>query len=107
MAVEGSGISWVMTMARRRAMGHAGAAGDGRAAGLRPSGAAGVVAEPAMRSVLAHRGLATLPGPQREAVLLACCGDTRRQVADLAGVPADAVAERLREGLLGLSSRPQ
>jgi RNA polymerase sigma-70 factor, ECF subfamily len=104
---EGSGLSWVMTMARRRAMRHAGAAGDGRTAGLRPSAAAGVIAERAAGSLLEHRGLASLPGPQREAVLLACCGYTWRQAADLAGVPAGTVAGRLREGLLGLGSRPQ
>jgi hypothetical protein len=52
---EGSGLSWVMTMARRRAMSHA-AAGDGRAAGLRPSE---VVAERAAGSLLTHRGFAS------------------------------------------------
>jgi RNA polymerase sigma-70 factor, ECF subfamily len=104
---RGSGLSWVMTMARHHAMRHAGAAGDGRTAGLGPSGAAGVIEERAAGRLLEHSGLASLPGPQREAVLLASCGYTWRQAADLAGVPAGTVAGRLREGLLWLSSRPQ
>jgi RNA polymerase sigma-70 factor (ECF subfamily) len=99
----GSGLSWVMTMARRRAMSHA-AAGDGRTAGLRPSE---VLADRAAGSLLTHRGLASLPGPQREAVLLASYGYTRRQAAELAGAPAGTVAEQLRDGLLGLSHRPE
>jgi RNA polymerase sigma-70 factor, ECF subfamily len=100
---EGSGLSWVMTMARRRAIRHAAAASDGRTAGPGSSGAAGL----GTGSLLAHHGIASLPGPQREALLLACCGYTWRQAADLTGVPAGTVAERLREGLLGLSSRPE
>jgi RNA polymerase sigma-70 factor (ECF subfamily) len=100
---EGSALSWIMTMARRRAMSHAGAAGDGP----RPSGTAGGGAERVAGSLLGHSGLVSLPGPQREAVLLASCGYTRRQAADLAGVPVGAVAELLREGLLGLSSHPE
>jgi RNA polymerase sigma-70 factor (ECF subfamily) len=99
---EGSGLTWVMTIARRHAMRHAAAAGDGRPAGPGQSGTAGL----ATGSLLAHPGLASLTGPQREALLLACCGYTCRQAADLAGIPAAALAERLREGLLGLSSRP-
>jgi RNA polymerase sigma-70 factor, ECF subfamily len=99
----GSGLSWVTTIARRRAMSHAGAAaGDGPAGRPGPSAAAMVVAERAGAGLLAHRGLASLPGPQREAVLLACCGYTWRQAADLLEVPASTVAERLRDGLLGL-----
>jgi RNA polymerase sigma-70 factor (ECF subfamily) len=72
---EGSGTDWVMAVARRRAMSHAGAADNGRAAGL---GAAGAAAEPAEGSLLAHRCLASMPGPQREATLLAYCGCTWR-----------------------------
>jgi hypothetical protein len=53
-------------------------------------------------SPLADRCLASMPGPQREALLLAFSGFTRRQVADLAGVPA----ERLREGLPGAGQPP-
>jgi RNA polymerase sigma-70 factor, ECF subfamily len=77
---QGGGTDWVMAVARRRAVSHAGAAAE-RAAGSLP----------------APRCLASMPEPQREAVLLACCGYTWRQVADLAGVPV----ERLREGLPG------
>lgn len=96
---EGSGLGWIMAMARRRAVSHAGAAGDGRANGPGPSGA-----ERAGGSLLAHPGLASLPGPQREAVLLACCGYTCQQAAELTGIPAGTAAERLRQGLLGLGS---
>ena len=97
---EGSGLSWILTIARRRAVSHAGAAGDGRPNGPGPSGA-----ERDAGSLLAHRGLASLPGPQREAVLLACRGYTYRQAAELTGIPARTAAERLRQGLLGLSGR--
>jgi RNA polymerase sigma-70 factor, ECF subfamily len=100
---QGSGSDWVMAIARRRALSLVGAAGNGRTAGLRPSGAAGAAAERAEGSLLADRCLASMPGPRREAVLLAYCGFTWRQVADLAGVPA----ERLREGAPGLGSRPE
>jgi RNA polymerase sigma-70 factor (ECF subfamily) len=86
---QGSGINWIMTIARRRAMNHAGAERAGA------------------ESLLAHRGLAALPGPQREAVLLAWCGYTWRQVADLMGVPAGTAAGWLRDGLLELSNRPE
>lgn len=102
----GSGLSWVTTMARRRAVSHARAAGNGPAAGSGSSGAARVVAERAGPRLLAHRGLASLPGPQREAVLLVCCGYTWRQAADLLGVPASTVAERLRDALLRLGGFP-
>jgi RNA polymerase sigma-70 factor, ECF subfamily len=100
---RGSGTDWVMAIARRRAISHAGAAGNSRSPGLRPSGTAGAVAERADGSLLAHRCLASMPGPRREALLLAYCGFTWRQVADLAGVPA----ERLREGSPGLGCRPE
>jgi RNA polymerase sigma-70 factor (ECF subfamily) len=100
---QGSGTDWVIAIARRRAISHAGAAGNGRSPGLRPSGAAGAAAERAEGSPLADRCLASMPGPRREALLLAYCGFTWPQVADLAGVPA----ERLREGSPGLGSRPE
>ena len=102
---ESSGLSWIMTMARHRALRQAAATGDGLPAGLEASGTGG--AERAAGSLLAHRGLASLPEPQRAAVLLAYCGYTWRQVAELAGVPAATVAEWLRDGLLRLSGRPE
>ncbi len=98
---EGSGLEWVMTMARRRAVSRA-AVDNARATGLVPSGTPGVAKDRAMGSLPAHRGLASLPEPQREAVLLASSGYTWRQVAELLEVPAGTVAERLREGLLSL-----
>jgi RNA polymerase sigma-70 factor, ECF subfamily len=104
---EGSGLSWVMTIARRRALRQAGAAADGRAAMAATLARAGVAPERAAASLVAHRGLSSLPGPQREAVLLACCGCTWLEMADLTGVPAATAAERLRDGLRGLSGRPE
>jgi RNA polymerase sigma-70 factor (ECF subfamily) len=98
---EGSGLEWVMTMARRRAVSRA-AAGNARATGFVPSGTPRVAKDRAVGSLAAHRGLASLPEPQREAVLLASSGYTWRQVAELLEVPAGTVAERLREGLLSL-----
>jgi DNA-directed RNA polymerase specialized sigma24 family protein len=58
-------------------------------------------------SLPAHRDLASLPGPQREAVLLASVGYTWRQAAELLGIPAGTVAERLRDGLLALGNGPE
>jgi RNA polymerase sigma-70 factor, ECF subfamily len=103
---EGSGLEWVMTMARRRAVSRA-AVDNARATGLVPSGTPGVAKDRAVGSLPAHRGLASLPEPQREAVLLASSGYTWRQVAELLEVPPGTVAERLREGLLSLGRSPQ
>jgi RNA polymerase sigma-70 factor, ECF subfamily len=102
---EGSGLSWIMTIARRRAMSHA-AASDSHPAALGPAGKAEVMAGQGTGGLLAHRGLACLPGPEREAVVLASCGYTWQQAADLGGVRPGTMAERLRDGLLRLSSHP-
>jgi RNA polymerase sigma-70 factor, ECF subfamily len=102
---EGSGLEWIMTMARRRAVSRA--AVDNARAGLVPSGTPGIAKDRAVGSLPAHRGLASLPEPQREAVLLASSGYTWRQVAELLGVPAGTVAERLRDGLLSLGRTPE
>src|ERR1700761_5658983 len=83
---EGSGLEWVMTLARRRATSRAD------------------VAEWPGGSAPAQRDLASLPGPQREALLLASVGYSWRQAAELLGVPARTVAERIREGLLALGN---
>ena len=103
---EGSGLEWIMTMARRRAVSRA-AVDNARAAGLVPARTPGVAKDQAMGSLPAHRGLASLPEPQREAVLLASSGYTWRQVAELQGVPAGTAAERLRDGLLSLGGPPE
>ena len=97
--VEGSGLNWIMTMARRRAISQVRAARDGRTAWLEPAGAT-VETD----SLLLHPGAESLPGPQREGLLLAWRGHTWRQVADLMGVPPRMAAELLRESLLGPSS---
>ena len=103
---EGSGLEWIMTMARRRAVSRA-AVDNARAAGLVPARTPGVAKDQAMGSLPAHRGLASLPEPQREAVLLASSGYNWRQVAELQGVSAGTAAERLRDGLLSLGGPPQ
>lgn len=103
---EGSGLEWVMTMARHRAVSRA-AVDNARASGLVPSGTPGVAKDRTMARLPAHRGLASLPEPQREAMLLASSGYTWRQVAELLGVPAETVAERLRDGLLSLGTTPE
>ena len=103
---DGSGLEWVMTMARRRAVSRA-AVDNARATGLVPPGTPRVAKDRAVGSLPPHRGLASLPEPQREAVLLASSGYTWRQVAELLGVPAATVAERLRDGLLHLGSSPE
>jgi RNA polymerase sigma-70 factor (ECF subfamily) len=102
----GSGLEWIMTMARRRAASRA-AVDDAPTAGLRPSGTPGAAAEWTGGSLPVQRDLASLPGPQREAVLLASVGYTWRQAAELLGVPAEMVAERLRDGLLALGNGPE
>src|SRR6202035_3865788 len=59
----GSGLNWVTTIARRRAIDERAraAADDGPPAAPGPARAARVVAERAGPSLLAHRGLASLP----------------------------------------------
>jgi RNA polymerase sigma-70 factor (ECF subfamily) len=103
---EGSGLEWIMTMARRRAVSRA-AVDNARAAGLVPARTPGVAKDQAMGSLPAHHGLASLPEPQREAVLLASSGYNWRQVAELQGVSAGTAAERLRDGLLSLGGPPE
>ena len=101
---QGSGLSWIMTKARRRARSAAEVTGAGHRAGPAPAGETALLAARAASSPSAHRGLTALPQPQREALLLACSGYTWRQVAVLTGAPASTVAEWLREGLRGLGS---
>jgi DNA-directed RNA polymerase specialized sigma24 family protein len=102
---------WTLTAPREESGGREGHAvgGDERPAGPRPPGTGppGAGLERAAADLLAHRGFASLTGPQREAVLLASCGYTRQQAADVAGVPAETLAGRLREGLLRLNGGPE
>ncbi|HEY0932721.1 MAG TPA: sigma factor [Trebonia sp.] len=100
----GSGLNWIMTMARRRALSQA---GGGPAARPGSSPAAGAGAERTAGNLSAHRGIASLPGPERDVVLMASCGYTWHQLAERAQVPDDTVAEWLRDGLLKLSSHSE
>jgi hypothetical protein len=40
-------------------------------------------------------------------MLLACCGYSCPEIAELAGVTAETAARRIRDGLLELSNDPQ
>ena len=114
---DGSGISWIMAIARRRAV-RAVRRPPGRRAARRPDLAqlvldiseraglnwpgsldASLRGEPAGLPSEAV-GLASLPEPQRQALLLVCYGGySQRQVASLLGVPAGTVAGWIRDGL--------
>jgi RNA polymerase sigma-70 factor (ECF subfamily) len=106
---DGSGISWIMTIARRRAVG-AIRKPPGRRA-HRPD-LAQIVKDISERAGLDRPGkpeaglpdegvgLAALPEPQRQALVLICYGGYGQgQAASLLGVPAGRVAGWIREGL--------
>src|ERR1700722_5944810 len=108
---DGSGISWIMTIARRRAVGHLRTTRKpaGRRAG-RPD-LAQIVQDISERAGLDRpgnpqaglpaetAGLAALPEPQRQALLLVCYGGYGQgQAAALLGVAAGTVAGWIRGG---------
>jgi RNA polymerase sigma-70 factor (ECF subfamily) len=102
----GSGLAWIIAIAQRHAV---------RAARSMPArgpaaatGSAEAAAGPGERTgtaLLTHPGLAELPVPQREAILLACCGYTWPEIADLAGAPVGTVTGWLHHGLLRLNNQ--
>jgi RNA polymerase sigma-70 factor, ECF subfamily len=107
-AAEGSGMSWIMAIARRRTVAQVRAT---REAPRRPkrSQAAQVVQQVAGQAGLSLTGpsgapgadrLAALPEPQRQALILVLYGGyTQGQVASLLGVRSGTVAAWLRDGL--------
>ena len=120
----GSGMSWIMAIARRRAVGHVravrAAAGSGQNKGQNKGQGQGarrpqlsqVVEEVAERAGVspggkpAAGGLPPLPEPQRQALLLVYHGGyTQSQVADLIGVPDDTVSAWIHDGLPRLRDR--
>jgi RNA polymerase sigma-70 factor, ECF subfamily len=103
----GSGMSWIMAIARRRAVGHvralrAAANGNGRLSLAR-------VVEDVTEQAGASAGLLTgMPEPQRQALLLVCYGGyTQGQVADLLVVPPGTVSAWIRDGLPRLHASPE
>jgi RNA polymerase sigma-70 factor, ECF subfamily len=101
-----SGLAWIIAIAQRHAVRAAGlTVSRGCATGTESSRTIGKVGAQAGLALLTHPGIASLPAAQREAILLACCGYTWHEVADLAGVPVGTVAGQLHDGLLQLSRR--
>ena len=102
----GSGLAWVIAIAQRHAVRAARSmATRGPAVAAGTSEAPGELGEPTGTALLTHPGLADLPVPQREAILLACCGYTWPEIADLAGAPVGTVTGWLHHGLLRLNNQ--
>jgi RNA polymerase sigma-70 factor (ECF subfamily) len=106
-----SALTWILTMAHRRAIdrvrsARAAADRDARAGGLGPAPAFDEVAEVVearLEYEQVRRALTTLTDLQREAVTLAYYeGHTCREVAERLGVPLGTVKTRLRAGLIRL-----
>jgi RNA polymerase sigma-70 factor, ECF subfamily len=108
-SANGSGISWIMTIARRRAVGVIRKPSGRRA---RRTDLAQIVWDISERAGLNRpgnpeaglpdeaAGLAALPEPQRQALILVCYGGYGQgQAAALLGVPAGTVAGWIRDGL--------
>jgi RNA polymerase sigma-70 factor (ECF subfamily) len=109
---NGSGISWIMTIARRRAVGHLRTARKPAGRRARRPDLARLVEDISERAGLGRpgnpdaglpdeaAGLAALPEPQRQALVLVCYGGYGQgQAAALLGVPDGTVAGWIRDGL--------
>src|SRR5215475_6364579 len=106
---RGSGTSWVMTLAHRRAVDRV---RSERSHAIRELRAATAVidyddvieaVEASLDAQRVQRCLASLTPLQRECVNLAYYGGyTYREVAELLGVPAGTVKTRMRDGLIRL-----
>lgn len=106
---QGSGVSWVMTMAHRRAVDRV---RSERSHASREAKAASVVidyddvieaVEASLDRERVQRCLSSLTLLQRECVALAYYnGYTYREVAELLGIPAGTVKTRMRDGLIRL-----
>jgi len=116
---DGSGTSWIMTIARRRAVGHLRTARKPAGRRARRPDLARIVEDISERAGLNRpgnpdaglpdeaAGLAALPESQRQALVLVCYGGYGQgQAAALLGVPAGTVAGWIREGLPLLAARP-
>ena len=109
---DGSGISWIMTIARRRAVGFLRTTRKPAGRRARRPDLAQIVQDISERAGL-HRpgnpeaglpdeaaGLAALPESQRQALVLVCYGGYGQgQAAALLGVAAGTVAGWIRDGL--------
>ena len=108
----GSGISWIMTMARRRAVDHLRTTRKPAGRRARRPDLAQLVTDISERAGLDRpgnpeaglpdeaAGLAALPEPQRQALVLVCYGGYGQgQAAALLGVAAGTVAGWIRDGL--------
>jgi RNA polymerase sigma-70 factor, ECF subfamily len=111
-SANGSGISWIMTIARHRAVGHLRTARKPAGRRARRPDLARIVEDISERAGLDRPpmpdaglpgeavGLAALPEPQRRALVLVCYGGYgQRQAAALLGVPDGTVAAWIRDGL--------
>jgi RNA polymerase sigma-70 factor (ECF subfamily) len=108
---DGSGTSWIMTIARRRAVGHLRTARKPAGRRARRPDLAQIVKDISERAGLDRpgnpeaglpeaAGLAALPEPQRQALVLVCYGGYGQgQAAALLGVPVGTVAGWIRDGL--------
>jgi len=106
---QGSGVSWVMTMAHRRAVDRV---RSERSHASREARAASAVidyddvieaVEASLDRERVQRCLSSLTRLQRECVALAYYnGYTYREVAELLGVPSGTVKTRMRDGLIRL-----
>jgi len=106
---RGSGTSWVMTLAHRRAVDRV---RSERSHAIREMRAATAVidyddvteaVEASLEAERVQRCLSSLTALQRECVSLTCHrGYTYAQVAGLLGVPAGTVKTRMRDGLIKL-----
>jgi RNA polymerase sigma-70 factor, ECF subfamily len=110
-ADRGSALTWILTMAHRRAVDRVRASEASRQRDLRIGVRDHVVghdevaeqAEIRLENVRVERALSRLSEAQREAVTLAYYGGlTQREVSDRLGVPLGTVKTRLRDGMIRL-----
>jgi len=108
-SAQGSGVSWVMTMAHRRAVDRVRSERSHASRELRAAAAiidydeVTEAVEASLDRERVQRCLASLTDVQRECVGLAYySGYTYREVAELLGVPPGTVKTRMRDGLIRL-----
>lgn len=108
---RGSAISWMFTLAHRRAVDRVRSAQSAHDRDLRigvrdldvPVDTVSESAEVRIEHERAHEALAGLSEPQRECVMLAYYGGlTQSEIAERLGVPLGTVKTRLRDGMIRL-----